>query len=499
MSKSKQHFVLSNGMQIITTPLKGSKMASIFMRIKTGSLFEGPYLGTGISHLLEHSVFLGSASLPDKDQFSLEIEKMGGIDLNAYTTYDHTSYFFSVFAENLGKALQHFKDFLFRPRLLEKDVKNEMGSILSEMDMIEDKPDYCFYEFIAKHYFGHLPYAYPIIGGRKIFQSLDIKALKHYHQSTYQPKNMILSVAGNLDREKSQSLIAKVFDRSDLKSNNALPPLAQRQESWQPLPQRAPITAQTHHQKTLFPKLTLLYRSTDFDDVGHVALDLLPFFLTSDNGSFLIDLLKEKQKLVKDLSSYSFSPKAYGADFGGAKEKGYFAFSFELPNDLKTKAALKKRIDQVIASTQKILTDIVSCSLKTQDGKKLESLLEGAKNALLKEFIEEKESPMEVASSLSTSMHYRKNLTLEKFYFAEVKKFNVRSIKETIKKYLLKQKPDIFLLLNENFKGKGNVLENTLSNKNFSNEVSLNKVLLQENISKNTLRNASRKLKKVKK
>ena len=391
MSKSKQLFSLSNGMQVITTPLKESKMISVFMRIKTGSLFEGPYLGTGISHLLEHSVFLGSSSLPKKDQFSLEIEKMGGIDLNAYTTYDHTSYFFSVFSENFEKALKHFKDFLFHPLLKKKDVKNEMGSILSEMDMIEDKPDYCFYEFIVKHYFDHIPYSSPIIGDRETFQSLDVEALKHYHQSTYQPKNMILSIAGDIDIKKSQSLIAKIFDSRDLK-NKTSKPLVQPKEKWEKLPKRSPITAETHHLKTLFPKLTLMYQSTDFDDHQHIALDLLPFFLTSDNGSFLNDTLKEKQKLVKGLSSYSFSPKAYGADFGGAKEKGYFAFSFELPKDLKNKTALKKRIDEVVKGTEKVLKNIVSCNLKTKEGQKLENLLGGEKRFIKRFYRRERKS-----------------------------------------------------------------------------------------------------------
>ena len=55
---SKQ--ILDNGLTVLVTEIPSSPVVSVYALIKTGSATEGKFLGTGISHFLEHMLFKGT-------------------------------------------------------------------------------------------------------------------------------------------------------------------------------------------------------------------------------------------------------------------------------------------------------------------------------------------------------------------------------------------------------------------------------------------------------
>ena len=52
--------VLSNGLTLVHRPDFASPVVSLQLWVKPGSLHEGAYLGSGISHYIEHLVFKGT-------------------------------------------------------------------------------------------------------------------------------------------------------------------------------------------------------------------------------------------------------------------------------------------------------------------------------------------------------------------------------------------------------------------------------------------------------
>src|SRR3989338_3370525 len=52
--------VLDNGLTVLITEMPSSAMTGVYALVKTGSATEGEYLGTGISHFLEHLLFKGT-------------------------------------------------------------------------------------------------------------------------------------------------------------------------------------------------------------------------------------------------------------------------------------------------------------------------------------------------------------------------------------------------------------------------------------------------------
>ena len=56
--------VLDNGLTLLVKPDRRVPLVSIVVLVGTGSALEGPYAGSGISHLLEHMLFKGTADRP---------------------------------------------------------------------------------------------------------------------------------------------------------------------------------------------------------------------------------------------------------------------------------------------------------------------------------------------------------------------------------------------------------------------------------------------------
>ena len=87
--------VLNNGLTVVTDRMPHLKTAALGVWIKTGSRSER-LEQNGITHLLEHMAFKGTATRSAR-QIAEEIEAVGG-ELNAATTIGHTNYYARVLA-----------------------------------------------------------------------------------------------------------------------------------------------------------------------------------------------------------------------------------------------------------------------------------------------------------------------------------------------------------------------------------------------------------------
>ena len=77
---------LPNGLEIIVKEDHSAPVVSVQVWVRTGSCLEDVFLGAGISHLVEHMVFKGTATKGPAEQ-AREVQAIGGY-LNAYTSFD---------------------------------------------------------------------------------------------------------------------------------------------------------------------------------------------------------------------------------------------------------------------------------------------------------------------------------------------------------------------------------------------------------------------------
>ena len=95
---------LDNGLRIVTAELPNTYSVSISVYIGVGARFESVD-EAGISHMLEHLVFKGTARRPNPVEISGVIEIGGGV-LNAATEQELTVYWCKVAFAYLDQSLE---------------------------------------------------------------------------------------------------------------------------------------------------------------------------------------------------------------------------------------------------------------------------------------------------------------------------------------------------------------------------------------------------------
>jgi insulysin len=121
-------YELNNKLRVYIINDKDADSACAAMLVKIG-YFQDTI--PGIAHFLEHMLFNGTKNYPDEKMFSSYISQYNGIQ-NAYTTHDHTCYFFSVSQEGLNTGLEMFGDFFIAPLLNKDAVNREKEAVHSE-------------------------------------------------------------------------------------------------------------------------------------------------------------------------------------------------------------------------------------------------------------------------------------------------------------------------------------------------------------------------------
>lgn len=154
----------------------------------------------GIAHFLEHKLFESE----DGDAFTRFA--VTGAYCNAFTSFDRTCYLFSStsqFYENLEILL----DFVQSPYFTAETVNKEQGIIGQEIRMYDDSPGWrVMFNMLAKMYRKH-PVSIDIAGTVKSIAQIDDKLLYECYNTFYNPANMFICIAGNIDADKTLRMI----------------------------------------------------------------------------------------------------------------------------------------------------------------------------------------------------------------------------------------------------------------------------------------------------
>lgn len=173
----------------------------------------------GISHVLEHMVFKGTEKRP-KGQVARDVESLGGY-LNAATSFDKTWYITDMPAKHWKTGMDVVKDMAFHPSLDPAELEAEKDVIVSELKGGDDTPTRRLFEDLQVAGLAHTVYGRPIIGFEKTIRAVTADDLRAYIRTWYQPQNMMLLVAGDIDPKAVLTHAEELF--GDLKNDAILP------------------------------------------------------------------------------------------------------------------------------------------------------------------------------------------------------------------------------------------------------------------------------------
>jgi predicted Zn-dependent peptidase len=190
--------VLPNGLTVLSEFMPGVRSVALGAWVRAASLHESAEK-MGVSHMLEHMVFKGTATRSAKD-LALALETLGG-SLDAYTAREHTAYQAKVLDEHLPQAADVLADLIFRPTLRASDLALEKKVVLEEINTVDDTPDDLVFELHNAQLWGNHPYGYQILGTRESVGSLHADDLRALHSRAYHPEQIVVAAAGNVEHD----------------------------------------------------------------------------------------------------------------------------------------------------------------------------------------------------------------------------------------------------------------------------------------------------------
>lgn len=283
---------LGNGVRVVTHHMPHLETVALGVWVATGARHER--LGEqGISHLLEHMAFKGTAKRTAR-AIAEEIEQVGG-DLNAATSLEMTAYYARVLKGDEGLALGILADILQASLFAPDDLTREKEVILQEIAGIKDSPDELAYDLIQDAAYPDQPVGRPIIGTPESVSAITADNLRGFLAAHYRAPHLVISAAGAVDHATMTRHAEALFSTLDV----------QPQEPEVP----ARYVGGVRHSTKSFEQSHLLagFRSPSYRDPSFYAAQVLSGVLGGGMSSRLFQEARENRGLC-----YSIYSSAWG-------------------------------------------------------------------------------------------------------------------------------------------------------------------------------------------
>ncbi|MEZ5328093.1 MAG: pitrilysin family protein [Verrucomicrobiales bacterium] len=320
---------LPNGLQVILKTDRSAPVASIQAWCRTGSIFEGPLLGSGVSHLVEHMVFKGAGNR-NTAGIAQDVQKEGGY-INAYTSFDRTVYWIDTPNTGVKTAIDVVASLVAKATFPEDEFEREKDVIRREIDMGKDDPGREASRLMFSTVFQKHPYREPVIGHLDVFNSVTHSQMVNYYQTHYIPNNVFFVIVGDVDEQEVMETVAAAYEGIE---RRAYEPVIVTPEPMQ-------LGRREVHETfdTQLTKLCLGWRIPGLTHPDMPALDVLASVLGSGRSSRLFREIREEQSLVHSIGAFSYTPA----------QEGIFAVSADLDPEKAeaTRAAVLAQLDRI--------------------------------------------------------------------------------------------------------------------------------------------------------
>jgi predicted Zn-dependent peptidase len=461
---------LKNGLTVLMLERHLSPTVSLYIRHRIGAVDEQNGK-SGAAHLLEHMMFKGTTTIGTKNymaekkildaiektgtvldkekrkgskadpemikKISARLKKLedqhkkyfipneidrlytqnGGLDMNASTGQDVTTYHVSLPANKIELWARIESDRLLNPVF--REFYTERDVVMEERrQRVESDPDGKLYEqFISAAYKIH-PYGRPIIGWEEDLINLSPDSVKEIFKKYQAPDSMVIAVVGDINPPKTLKLIEKYFGRIPASRDKKI---AIPAEPVQTEERRVNVTFDAN------PMMIIGFHKPNAPSYDDYVFDVLEAILTKGRTSRLYNKLVTDLQIAKSISASNGVP--------ATRYPNLFTI-FAQPRYPHTNSELEEMILQEI---EKIKTQPVTDEELTK-----------AKNNIKMEYIKSLDANSEIASTLS----YYEILLGDYRYFADylsnIDKVTAGDIQKAAGIYLKKDNRTIAVLNKKN-------------------------------------------------
>jgi predicted Zn-dependent peptidase len=202
---------LRNGLEVVILPKDTFQTTQVSLSIPYGnhhldiiSNDKHITLPLGSAHFFEHKIYASESG----DMFAKFVQY--GIEPNAMTSYDYTSYVFSA-TSNVLEGIKLLFETLDSTYFTDENIDTERDIITEEIHMNDDRTSTKMYRHLYSMLFHHHPIQHDILGTEETIKNITVETLLTMHKLFYQQSKRLLVVSGKVDLE-SLELFLDAYD-----------------------------------------------------------------------------------------------------------------------------------------------------------------------------------------------------------------------------------------------------------------------------------------------
>ena len=352
---------LDNGLKVILVEDHSVPVISYQTFFRVGARNERAGI-TGISHFMEHMMFLGADKYGPKE-FDAVIEANGGRS-SAFTSDDMTAYYEDISSDGLELCVDLDSDRMKSLALDPKFIVSEMDVVKEERLLrIDNSVQGQMWEDLDAIAFKAHPYKWPVFGWMSDLEAIDRDDCVEYFRMFYAPNNAILIVVGDFDTKKAMKLIHEYYD--DIPAQEK-PKGIRTVEPEQMGERRGEV-----HRKAELPAVTIAYHAPDVGSDEIYALDVLQKILTGGRSSRLYrELVRETGAAMSVRSFFPWRIDPYLFSFNIKMKPGHETAEAEkVVQAALTDVAENGVLDEELARAKNILEADFVRSMQTVNGR----------------------------------------------------------------------------------------------------------------------------------
>ena len=394
---------LKNGLHVVLHQDKTAPVVAVSVMYHVGSKNETPDR-TGFAHFFEHLLFEGSDNIK-RGEFMKIVSSNGGQN-NANTTQDRTFYY-EVFPSNqLETGLWLESERMMHPVINEIGVKTQNEVVKEEKRMrVDNQPYGNFLNEVMKRLFIKHPYNWVPIGSMDHLDAATLQEFIAFNKKFYTPGNAALVIAGDIDIDKTESLVESYFGA-----------VAAGEPVEKVNIQEDPITKETidtaYDSNIQIPAVMTAYRTPGMTSKESTALEMASGVLSTGASSRMYKKMVDDKKNALQVGCFNYALEDYGA-----------YITYALPNNNASLDTLLKDMDDEIVKLQNTLIS--------------ETEFTKIRNQFENEYIGANAKMLGVAENLADGyIFHNKNTNYINEKLDEVRKVTREDIQNVAKKYL---------------------------------------------------------------
>ena len=207
---------LANSLRVLLISDKEADKSAAALTVFRGS-FDDPEAHLGLAHFLEHMLFIGTRKYPEPDGYFKYVQAHGG-NSNAYTSTDHTNYFFDIKPDAFREGLDRFAQFFISPLFSRDYVAREKNAVHSEYQMQIKQDNWRAWSVQKVAINPEHPFAKFNIGTLETLSGDVHAALLDFFEENYSADQMSLVVLTPDSLDEMDAYVSSLF--SGIRNNN---------------------------------------------------------------------------------------------------------------------------------------------------------------------------------------------------------------------------------------------------------------------------------------